>query len=999
MSTLLDHNNPDIKEGGHIYGYSTRQVVELKEIGASLYLLEHTVTGARHIHISNNDKENTFSVAFKTVPSDSTGVAHILEHTVLCGSNKFPVRDPFFSMLKRSLSTFMNAFTSSDWTMYPFSTQNRTDFYNLMDVYLDAAFYPNIEELSFKQEGHRLEIEDDTKDADSVKLVYKGVVYNEMKGAMSSLNQVMIRSILNALYPETTYSYNSGGDPAVIPELTYDQLKAFHSRHYHPSNAFFYTYGDLPLRDHLKFINDKIFKHFESIDPKTDVPSQPRWSKPRKNTYYYPLDKNEDPSKKCQICVAWLTADINDPFEVLILTVLGQILLGNPASPLRKALIDSKLGTALCDGTGFDANNRDAMFVCGLKDVEESVADKIESIVFNVLEDLSKNGIDKKMIDSAIHQLEFHRKEVTNTPYPYGIKLLLTFAGNWFHGGDPARILQFDADLQRLRNEISNGPFLENRIKKYYLDNTHRVLFTLVPDQLMEQKELDRVASELDRISAEMTPSAFETIKADARALKQLQEEQEDTSCLPTLALEEIPPTVQIVKASKSNDNVPAVCYQQPTSGIFYFAAVAGSGFLQKESIPLVPFFCHAFSRIGTTLRDYTDMAQRIDTYTGGIGLGCHARTSFGETAHCLPLVAFNGKCLVRNQDKMFEIMEELLCNFDFSDLVRLKSLFLEYRAGLESMIVQNGHRLAISLASRNFSLTSALNEAWHGVQQLQTIKAITDDLTDEKLKSVAKKLYVIGKTLFTSNNLKMALIGEDHAISAASSSTISIQKGLEQGEEFFKSSHGFMPPEIDLSDQIPMEGWSTSSAVSFVARTFETVHLEHEDAPALSLISKLLRSLFLHREIREKGGAYGGFAIYNSEDGLFSFGSYRDPHIVATLKIYDDARVFIRSGNYSSEDIKEAILQVCSEIDKPDPPGPAARKAFFREIVSLSDDTREQFKRRLLTLTRNQVIDVAQKYFDNSNDKQAVAVISNEDRLNEANKQLAHNPLTLFRI
>ena len=470
----------------------------------------------------------------------------------------------------------MNAFTSSDWTMYPFSTQNRTDFYNLMDVYLDAAFYPNIEELSFKQEGHRLEIEDDTKDADSVKLVYKGVVYNEMKGAMSSPNQVMTRSILNALYPETTYSFNSGGDPAIIPELTYDQLKAFHSRHYHPSNAFFYTYGDMPLKDHLEFINDKIFKHFESIDPKTDVPSQPRWSKPRKNTYYYPLDKNEDPSKKCQICVAWLTTDINDPFEVLILTLLGQILLGNSASPLRKALIDSKLGTALCDGTGFDANNRDAMFVCGLKDVEESVADKIESIVFDVLEDLSKNGIDKKMIDSAIHQLEFHRKEVTNTPYPYGIKLLLTFAGMWFHGGNPARILQFDADLHKLRNEISSGPFFENRIKKYYLDNTHRVLFTLVPDQLMEQKELDRVASELDGISAEMTPSEFETIKADAEALKQLQEEQEDTSCLPTLALEEIPPTVQIIKASKSNDKVPAVCYQQPTSGIFYFAAVPG---------------------------------------------------------------------------------------------------------------------------------------------------------------------------------------------------------------------------------------------------------------------------------------------------------------------------------------------------------------------------------------------------------------------------------------
>ncbi len=999
MSTVLDHNNSDIKEGDRVFGYFIRRIAELKEIGAFLYLLEHTITGARHTHISNKDKENTFSVAFKTVPSDSTGVAHILEHTVLCGSHKFPVRDPFFSMLKRSLSTFMNAFTSSDWTMYPFSTQNRTDFYNLMDVYLDSAFYPNIEELSFKQEGHRLEIEEGTKDSDSVKLVYKGVVYNEMKGAMSSPNQVMVRSILNALYPETTYGYNSGGDPAIIPELTYDQLKAFHRRHYHPSNAFFYTYGDLPLRDHLKFINEKIFAHFESMDPKTDVPSQPRWSTARKNTYSYPLDKNEDPSKKCQVCVAWLTADIKDPFEVLILTLLGQILLGNPASPLRKALIDSKLGTALCDGTGFDADNRDTMFVCGLKDVKESAADKIETIVFDVLEDLSKNGIDIKMIESAIHQLEFHRKEVTNTPYPYGIKLLLTFSGSWFHGGDPVRILQFDADIQRLRNEISKGPFLENRIKKYFLDNTHRVLLSLVPDPFMEQRERHRVTVELDRIRAEMTPSELEKIKADTHALKQLQEDKEDVSCLPTLDLKEIPPTVQIVKASTSYDTVPATCYPQSTSGIFYFLGVAGSGLLQKRLVPLVPFFCHAFSKIGTAIHDYTEMAQRIDAYTGGIGLSCHARTGFNDAGACIPLVAVNGKCLVRNQDQLFDIIEELLCKFDFSDLVRLRSLFLEYRAGLESMIVQNGHGLAMSMASRNFSSASALNEAWHGIQQLQTIKAITDEITDEKLKSVSEKLFVISKTLFTRNNLKIALIGEEQAILETFSATASIQNGLEHGPELLKTGHGFVPPKIDCDDQIPREGWSTSSSVSFVAKTFETVRLRHKDAPALSVISKILRSLYLHREIREKGGAYGGFAVYNTENGLFCFASYRDPHIVSTLKTYDNARDFIRSGNYGDEDIKEAILQVCSDIDKPDPPGTAARKAFSRKIVLLSDHTRKQFKQKLLTLTRNQVIDVAQKYFDNSNQKQAVAVISNEDRLNAANKQLAHNPLKLFRI
>ena len=999
MKPSSDKNNPDLQQAASILGYSIKKTIALEEINSFLYLLEHSHTGARHAHISNSDEENTFSVAFKTVPSDSTGVAHILEHTALCGSHKFPLHDPFFSMLKRSLSTFMNAFTSSDWTMYPFSTQNKKDFYNLMDVYLDSAFYPNLEELSFKQEGHRIEVEGGSEDTETLKLVYRGVVYNEMKGAMSSPNQVMVRSILNALYPDTTYKYNSGGDPVVIPRLTYNQLKSFHQRHYHPSNAFFYTYGNLPLKNHLKFINDKILKHFKRIDPGTDVPSQSRWNHPKRKQYTYPLDKNEDPSKKCQVCVAWLTADIKDAFEILVLTLLEKILLGNPASPLRKALIDSNLGSSLSDGTGFDADNRDTLFACGLKDVSISDASKIETTIFDVLKDLSEKGIDKTIIESAIHQIEFHRKEITNTPYPYGIKLLLTFAGSWFHGGDPERILRFDEDLKRLRNEIEKGPFFENRIRTHFLNNPHRVLLTLVPDQLMEEKEGERVKKELDRIIADTTPSEIEKIREDTKALKQLQEDIEDVSCLPTLEIDDISPSVQRVEASSAYSTIPATCYSQPTSGIFYFAAVAGSGLLSKERIPLVPFFCYAFTKIGTALHDYVEMARRMDAHTGGMSLSCHARTGFEGAAGCLPFVAFNGKCLVRNQDKMFEIVEEFLHHFDFSDLIRLKSLFLEYRAGLESMVVQNGHRLAMSLASRNFSISSALNETWSGIHQLKTIKNITKNLSDDHLKSISHELKEIGRTLFIKNNLKIALIGEDPALSSASSAIASIQKGLESGAEPITSTDGFTPPDINVADEIPREGWSTSSAVSFVASTFETVRLAHEDAPALSVISKILRSMYLHREIREKGGAYGGFAIYSPEDGIFYFGSYRDPHIVSTLKVYDGARDFIRSGNFSNEDIKEAVLQVCSEIDKPDPPGPAAKKAFYRKIVSLSDDMRERFKENLLEITREQVINAAEKYFAGTPDRQAVAVISNENKLTAANKELAPNPLKLLRI
>jgi Zn-dependent M16 (insulinase) family peptidase len=996
MKAIVDANNPGLKAGGRINGYRIERIEALKEISSVLYELEHSETGAKHIHISNGDAENTFSVAFKTVPKDSTGVAHILEHTVLCGSKLYPVRDPFFSMLKRSLSTFMNAFTASDWTMYPFSTQNKKDFYNLMGIYLDAAFFPRLEELSFKQEGHRLEIEEDPEgnETEAFQLAYKGVVYNEMKGAMSSPDQVMVRSILKALYPSTTYHFNSGGDPTEIPSLSYEQLKEFHRRHYHPSNAFFYTYGNLPLKDHLAFIEASVLNAFKRINPDTDVASQPRWKQPQSLSYPYPFDKNEDAGKKCQVCMAWLTADIKDTFEVLVLILLEQILLGNSASPLRKALIESGLGSALCDGTGFDADNRDTLFVSGLKDVAQSAAAPIEEIIVGVLTDLAENGIDKELIDAAIHQIEFHRKEITNSPYPYGIKLLLTFSGSWFHGGDPVKTLNLDADLARLQSELARGNFFENRIKKYFLDNPHRILMSLLPDQEMAQSENLRLRAELDRIKKDLSRSDGDRLKQDAEALLRLQETEEDIGCLPTLNRQDIPPSVPIIRETAREDALQATLYNQATSGIFYFAAAAGSGTLPGELLPLAPFFCYAASRMGTTLRDYAEMAQRIDAYTGGIGLSTHARTRFDGPGDCIPFISFNGKCLLRNRDQMFDIIQELLHHSDFSDLTRLKNLLLEYRAGLESMVVHNGHRLAISLASRNLSSTRKLSETWNGVHQLQSIKRLVDELDDDRLKSLSLDLATIGETLFTQKNFQMALIGENSVLSDARDCAQTLFSGFKDGD-----NDGFKAPGVTMEDGRIREGWSTSSAVSFVALAFETVRMEHEDAAALSIISKILRSMYLHREIREKGGAYGGFALYSPEDGLFCLASYRDPHIVSTLKAFDNAAAFIRSGSFDDEDVNEAILQVCSEIDKPDPPGPAARKAFYRKIISLSDDMRMQFKTRLLSLTRKQVIQAAEKYFDGDQEKKAVAVISGEEKLKAANEALAANPLKLNRI
>jgi Zn-dependent M16 (insulinase) family peptidase len=988
------------KPGQRLNGFRIKQVSPLPSIDACLIELEHEKTGARHVHIGNTDKENTFGVFFRTVPEDSTGVAHILEHTVLCGSKKFKVRDPFFSMIKRSLSTFMNALTASDWTMYPFSSQNEKDYYNLMDVYLDAAFYPDIDELSFKQEGHRLAFE--TGDDKESRLEYKGVVYNEMKGAMSSPSQVLSRALLQGLYPDTTYSNNSGGEPSDIPKLTHEDLKAFHAKYYHPSNAFFYTYGNLPLDKTLGMIQEKVLSGFDRLDMDTRVPSQPRWDSPRTMVQPYAFTDTEDMAAKYQACVAWLTSDIRDTFDTLVLTVLEQVLLGNSASPLRKALIDADLGSALSDASGFDGDNRDTMFVCGLKDIQKESIPKVEKIIFSTLKDLADKGIDKALIDSAIHQIEFYRKEITNTPYPFGIKLLLSCAGTLIHGGDPADCINIDKDIQTLQDKVAQGPFLEEQIKRFFLDNPHCLRFTLEPDPDLEAAKLSKIRAELDQIQKALTPEDIKKINADAKALEDLQEAEEDLSVLPTLALSDVPPEIEIIHPDTVAGTFISACYDKATSGILYFTCPVGGGNIPSDLFALAPFFCRAFTNAGTAKSPYEKMAGLMDLYTGGISMSPFSGAYFSQEGDSHSFFALQGKALERNIHPLFDLVDEFVNAFGFTDHERLKSLLLQYQAGLESSIVSTGHRYAISLSACHLSKASYVNELWHGIAQFQKIKALTARMTDTHetqtaLADLEADLTRMAAALLTKNNFKPAVIGDAAALVQADKRIQAIHDNLSNG-----SAKAFFTPKLDRDTRIPYDGWTTNTAVSFVGQSFKTVRITHEDAPGLAVISKLLRSLFLHREIREKGGAYGGFAIYNTEEGIFSFGSFRDPHIKRTLDVYTDACQFIASGNYSATDVKEAILQVCSDIDKPETPGPAAMKAFYRDIAKLSDDIRKKFKDELLGMNKEKIQAIAEKYFLGDSREQGIAVISSKTLLEQANQALegeGRAPLDLKKI
>ncbi len=982
-------------KGMNICGYKVEAVTSLENMDAVMIQLEHMKTKAKHIHISTQDKENTFGVIFRTVPTDSSGVAHILEHTVLCGSKHFNVRDPFFSMIKRSLSTFMNAFTASDWTMYPFSTQNKKDYFNLMNVYLDAAFFPKIDELSFKQEGHRLDLLE-TNDK-KIELEYKGVVYNEMKGAMSSPSQVLGRSLLSALYPDTTYRNNSGGEPSEIPGLKYQDLKNFHATYYHPSNSHFYTYGNLPLEETLAFICERVLDEFDAIRVDSQVPAQPRWDSPRKRTQVYAYADPEDISKKYQACVAWLTCDVKDSFEVLVLTVLEQILLGNSSSPLRKALIDSSLGSALSDSSGFDAENRDTMFTCGLKDIAKDSVKKVEKIIFSTLKNLAQKGIDPTMIDSAIHQIEFYRKEITNTPYPFGIKLLLDIAGTLIHEGDPVSCINIDKDLNALKENLQKGGFLEAKLRQYFLLNPHRVLFTLKPDAALEERTLKKTKKELRALLKKMTPKDLEKIRKDAKTLEALQEKDEDVSVLPTLELADVPHEIEIIRPDAIETVDFSTAYDKATSGILYFTCPVGAGRISTDLYALVPFFCRAFTNAGTKTRAYDKMAELMDLYTGGISLLPYSGSYFSKEAESHSFLALQGKALDRNVDQMFDLIREFLESYSFQDMERLKNLLLQYQAGMEASIVSSGHRYAISLASRHLSKASYINELWHGILQYQFIREMTDQLAanrDKTLGDLSEKLARIARSILKKGNMKPALIGGKEAIIRSEKQILSIHEALSNDTE-----SSFFTPAMDYDEAVPFDGWYTNTSVSFVGQSFKTVQINHKDSPGLAVIAKILRSLYLHREIREKGGAYGGFAVYNTEEGLFSFGSYRDPHIQRTLDVYKRACDFIISGDYSETDVKEAILQVCSEIDKPETPGPAAMKAFYRDITKLDDTIRRKFKDALLQLNKKRIKNIAETYFSCDDSLKGTAVISSKTNLEQANTGLSGKPLALFKI
>lgn len=963
--------------GAALSGYKVRRRENLEHVHGTYYELEHEKTGARHIHVACPDDNNTFGVLFPTVPSDSSGVAHILEHVVLAGSERFPVRDPFFSMIPRSLKTFMNALTSTDWTMYPFSTRNRKDFFNLLNVYLDAAFFPRIEEDSFKQEGHRFEFEQ-TEDANSG-LRYKGVVFNEMKGAMASAPSVIQRALGKALFPELTYANNSGGEPAEIPNLTWEQLRNFHKKHYHPSNAFFFTYGNIALEDTLAEIEAKALTRFDKQVVDVAIPDVKRFSEPRQLEVPYPLAKEEDTNKKGQVLVGWVTTHVGKSFEVLSQHILKEVLIGNAGSPLRKALIDSGLGDALADATGFHNDYREAVFAVGLKGTNAEDAEKIESIILTTLEDLATNGLDNEQIDAAIHQLEIEQREVSNAGFPYSLRVYFQLSGAYIYGGDPYSSLQFDADVAKIEQARAKGRFFEGLIKTYLLDNNHRARLVLVPDQDLEDRQKKAELDKLAKIEAGLSDDQKAKIVADALRLKAAQEAKADLSSLPTLELSDVPMNFeQVPNTIEQIAGARVGLFPQPTNGLTYIDIRTDFAGLADDLKDYLPLFAYAVPKLGAGADDYVEMSARIAGSTGGIGAGAGVRVA-ADDGDVRQSLTITGKSLARNHAPFIGILRDFLADVKFEPK-RLKDIIAEFKTQREAFVVQAGMFYAMYTASAKLSPAGVLDERMQGLTQLALLKNIAklgDDLGE-----VIGKLEAIRTYLFRNDNLNICVTSEEKSFPE-------IRKLL--GDALSAIPSGAAKATVTKLELQPFkhEAKTTSVPVAFNAKVFKTAAYTDPDAPAFAVLSQFMRATYLHREIREKGGAYGGQAQADSEKGLFAFWSYRDPNIVRTYQVFDDAVKEVVKGDIDAADVKEAILSACGAVDPLESPDTKGRRRFFDDMAGYTLELREQYKQRLLSVTEADLRRVAEKYL--SGDGAALATLSNPDKIKEANEEMGN--------
>jgi Zn-dependent M16 (insulinase) family peptidase len=916
---------------------------------------EHRRTGAVHYHLASNNSENVFLVALRTVPHDSTGVAHILEHTALCGSQRYPVRDPFFMMLRRSLNTFMNAFTSSDWTAYPFASQNRKDFNNLLQVYLDAVFFSRLDPLDFAQEGHRVEFAEPGNPQSD--LVFKGVVFNEMKGAMSSINSVLWNTLCKHLFPTSTYHYNSGGDPQHIPDLSYEQLQAFYRSHYHPSNAIFMTFGDIEAREHQRVFEENALRHFDRLSARIQVQPEQRLPRPIRVQETYVFDDNDTTERKTHLVVAWMLGESTDLQQLLEAQLLSSVLLDNSASPLQYALETTELGRAPSPLCGLEDSMRELVFSCGIEGSEAEHAEALETLVLGVIEQVATEGVNHERLAAVLHQLELHQREITGDGYPYGLQLILQALGCATHYSDPIAVLNLEPVIAQLQARIEDPDYIRQLARRLLLDNPHRVTLAMTPDTQLSARQRALEEARLADLKAAMTDSQREATVRLAADLITRQAQVDDDSILPKVELSDVAAAVpELAYREQSLHGLPFTTYGQGTNGIVYQQVVAPLPALGEEQLALLPVYTNILTEVGLGTESYLDVQQRQAATVGAISAFISMRGDTADEQSVSAIIALSSKALLRNARAQSQLMRDTLHAAQFSETDRIRDLVNQQRARRDQSITGNGHSLAMTAACAGMSPLAHLHHHQSGLAGIRQLRALDDSLADkQRLRDVTEQLAGLHQRM-TGTPRQFLVVAEVQRVDEVAAAASSIWSASNHDA----LAAGFsLPPVRERRGEI----WLTNTQVNFCARAYPTVPERHPDAAALTVLGGFLRNGFLHRAIREQGGAYGGGASQDSSIAAFRFYSYRDPRLDGTLRDFDLAVAWMLDSTHNYRALEEAILGVIGSMDKPSSPAGEAKQHFHNRLFGRSHEMREEFRQRILAVTLDDLRRVTERY------------------------------------
>lgn len=924
--------------------------VEALDIYVSEY--KHKVTGAVHYHLATNNDENVFLVAFRTQPMDSKGTAHILEHTALCGSEKFPVRDPFFLMIRRSLNTFMNAFTAADWTAYPFATQNKKDFQNLLSVYLDAAFAANLNPLDFAQEGIRIELEND-------QAVYKGVVFNEMKGAMSSPTDQLYHQLAYHLFPETTYHYNSGGDPKEIPDLSYEQLVEFYKTHYHPSNAVFMTFGNQNAYDLQEQFETLALHKFSKGTTLYSTPEK-RLTAPIEVTESYAVD-SEDLKDKTFHVMSWLLPETSDIKLRLGMRLVEGILLENSASPLRHYLETCGYAQSTGPLMGVDDSNFEMTFYCGIQGSNAEYAESFKNGVLNILQDVASKPVDTDLVDAILHQIELHQREINGDGTPYGLSLILNGLGSAIHHNDPIHVWDVDSAIEQVKEELKDPMWLSKLIQTHLLDNPHRVQMTLVPDATKSVKEQQAEQARLAEITANLTEAQKIEIQEKTEALKKRQDTPDDLELLPKVGLEDVPADLHIVQGQLreiicNGLDTPLNLYHAGTNGIYYQQVLIQI----PDEIVQSPYFnllSILMGEVGAGEYDYLELQQLQTAVSGGLGMGASLRSKVDNKDRISAWLTLTTKSLTQKLDAI-QLLKLAFEQLRFDEKDRIIELLQQRKTRWHSRLSGSGHSYAMQTASRQMSALARRDYHNTGLGALNWLSDLVTkiDQDEDAYHALIAELQAIHRKLLQAPK-QFLLVCEEHHSDRLVEEVQNVWDKLQVNKA---------PVTLTQVEQVNTandEAWLIQTNVQFCASAYQAVDVAHADAAPLMVLAAYLRNGFLHSTIREKGGAYGGGASYDGNACSFRFYSYRDPRLAETFNDFEASVQWLLNTEQQPHQLEEAILGLVASMDKPGSPAGEAITACYALLHARTPKFRKMLRERLLNVTLDDLNRVAKQY------------------------------------